>query len=168
MAGALSSLPRCRRRRRRRSVVELIGGRNGRGEEGVFYTCQQNPSGLGVSSIFRSLGPLVSNVRVCVGTPLNRPGPVRQRSYFCVIKIVQYHLKKYKYRLKKNFDEPTLRYLIIIIKNYIKIPCIRFRMASLGIVPMVIVFRTPTSRQTGLQSSWPVHSQGRILQLQQQ
>ena len=45
-------------------------------------------------------------------------------------------------------------------------PSIKFRMASLGVVQMVTVFRTPTSCHTGSRSSWPVHSQRRTLRLQ--
>ena len=44
--------------------------------------------------------------------------------------------------------------------------CTNFKMAGSGAVPMVTVFRTPASRRTGLQSSWPVHSRYNILQLQ--
>ena len=35
---------------------------------------------------------------------------------------------------------------------------INFKMAGSGVVPMVIVFRTPLSRRAGLESSWPAHN----------
>ena len=37
-------------------------------------------------------------------------------------------------------------------------PCIKCKMVGWGVVQMETSFRTPTSSQTGLRYSWPVHS----------